>query len=78
MQSACVAAPSGKVAGNFFRDRHSRSFASGNYFFFTSPVNLNLIFLSFDPVHTKVELSKIGLYYTRALLAKQNSGFSLN
>jgi hypothetical protein len=28
--------------------------------------------------HTKVELSKIDLYYTRALEAKQNSGFSLN
>jgi len=26
-------------------------------------------------LHTKVELSKIGLYYTRALEAKQNSGF---
>jgi hypothetical protein len=29
-------------------------------------------------LHTKVELSKIGLYYTRALEAKQKSGFSLN
>jgi hypothetical protein len=29
-------------------------------------------------LHTKVELSKIGLYYTRAVEAKQNSGFSLN
>ncbi|CAH2941930.1 MAG: hypothetical protein CPDRYMAC_5681 [uncultured Paraburkholderia sp.] len=29
-------------------------------------------------LHTKVELSKFGLYYTRALEAKQNSGFSLN
>jgi hypothetical protein len=28
--------------------------------------------------YTKVELSKIALYYTRALEAKQNSGFSLN
>jgi hypothetical protein len=28
--------------------------------------------------HTKVELSKIDLYYTRALEAKQNSSFSLN
>jgi hypothetical protein len=29
-------------------------------------------------LHMKVELSKFGLYYTRALEAKQNSGFSLN
>jgi len=28
-------------------------------------------------LHMKVELSKFGLYYTRALEAKQNSGFSL-
>jgi hypothetical protein len=28
-------------------------------------------------LHMKVELSKVGLYYTRALEAKQNSGFSL-
>ncbi|WP_156923674.1 hypothetical protein [Burkholderia sp. WSM2232] len=28
-------------------------------------------------LHMKVELSKFGLYYTRALEAKQNSGFFL-
>ncbi|MGH8780412.1 hypothetical protein [Paraburkholderia sp.] len=78
MRFACNASPPRKVAGKFFREQHSRSSVSGNYFFFTSALNLNLIFSGFRPVHTKVELSKIGLYYTRALLAKQNSGFSLN
>jgi hypothetical protein len=39
--------------------------------------NIQVHFFRAILLQTKVELSKIGLYYTRALEAKQNSGFSL-
>jgi hypothetical protein len=52
-------------------------FTSGNYFLFRSLRDLMQFFHALL-CHAKVELSKIDLYYTRALEAKQNSGFSLN
>jgi len=50
--------------------------APGNNFCMSSLKN-HADFFRAMLLHMKVELSKIGLYYTRALEAKQNSGFSL-
>jgi hypothetical protein len=59
-----------------FAGARAATIASGNNFCspgFKDP----RVFFRAMLLHMKVELSKFGLYYTRALEAKQNSGFSL-
>jgi hypothetical protein len=60
-----------------FSDTPIAAISAGNNFCMLR-LNDRMHFFCAILLHTKVELSKIGLYYTRALEAKQNSGFSLN
>ncbi|VVD32596.1 protein of unknown function [Paraburkholderia dioscoreae] len=64
-----------QVGGKFFRFLFDSIETGNNFCMFRliEPMHFFCAML----LHTKVELSKIGLYYTRALEAKQNSGFPL-
>jgi hypothetical protein len=65
------------MGGKKFRTRECGTLCPETISYF-GPCMFQIRFFHAMLCHTKVELSKIDLYYTRALEAKQNSGFSLN
>jgi hypothetical protein len=66
-----------RMPGKFFHPKEHRTFRPETISYLCACLMRSPFFHAML-CYTKVELSKIALYYTRALEAKQNSGFSLN